>query len=57
MKAGARNGNTERERSLDTDDLVDSGLPVSGLTLHDSKDILWSKPLFCGGGEGGECWS
>lgn len=53
MKASARNGKTERERSLDIDDLVDSGLPVSGLTLHDSKDILWSKALFCFGGGGG----
>lgn len=52
MKASARNGKTERERSLNIDDLVDSGLPVSGLTLHDSKDILWSKALFCFGGEG-----
>lgn len=51
MKASARNGKTER-RSLNIDDLVDSGLPVSGLTLHDSKDILWSKSLFLFWGEG-----
>ena len=49
MKASARNGKTERERSLDIDDLVEptlSGLPVSGLPLHDGEDILLSKLLF-----------